>query len=70
LRGGQFRLEQRYLANVPLPDLGDDTRYSDAVVQDLAAFGKAIGKGHLSDVCDEIDRLACSLLGLTESPSR
>ena len=68
LLGGQFRLEQRYLANVPLPDLSDDTRYSDSTLQDLAALGKAIGKGKLSDVCDEVDKLASSLLGLTVKP--
>jgi adenine-specific DNA-methyltransferase len=64
LQGGQFRLEKRYLAKVPLPDLGEDTLYSDAVVEELAALGKAIGKGQLSSVCDKVDKLASSLLGI------
>jgi hypothetical protein len=64
LQGGQFRLEERYLAKVPLPDLSDETRYSSAVVGDLAELGKAIGKGQLGSVCGKVDRLAGSLLGL------
>jgi len=66
LQGGQFRLEQRYLANVPLPDLSDDTRYSDDTVHKLAALGKAIGEGRLRDVCNEVDQLASSLLVLAD----
>lgn len=68
LRGGQFRLEKRFLADVPLPDLSDDTRYSDATVQELVALGRAIGKGRLREVCGEVDHVASSLLIPAENP--
>lgn len=68
LQGGQFRLERKYLAPVPMPDLGDEARYSPEAVQELAELGKAIGKGLLSHISSTVDRLAGSLFGLTGQP--
>ena len=65
LQGGQLRLEKRFLSQVPLPDLTDDTQYSADVVSTLAALGRSIHAGELGEVAEEADRLVSLLYGLT-----
>ncbi len=44
-RGGQFNLSQRFVGQVPLPDLSDDLRAPSSVVTHLADLGRAIHAG-------------------------
>jgi len=61
MQGGQFNLEAKFLAAVPLPDLTDDVVVSRSVTGRLAALGRSIHAGRFHDVRDKINRVAVNV---------
>lgn len=64
LQGGQMRLERRFLANVPLPDLCSGSQISHEHFGQLVKFGKAIHAGRLRDVFPDLDCVVRLIYGL------
>ena len=64
LQGGQMRLERRFLAHMPLPDLTDETQTPTEVVSRLIELGKAVHAGKLKTVAPDLDKSMSLLYGL------
>jgi adenine-specific DNA-methyltransferase len=58
LQGGQLRLERRFLAKVPVPNLATDEFVSRSVVESLIRYGQGVAKGELEDNLEAINDLA------------
>jgi hypothetical protein len=57
LQGGQMRLEPRFLAQVPIPDLTDEMQGPAGAITRLIELGKEVHAGKLRKVIDAIDEL-------------
>ena len=64
LQGGQIRLEQRFLANVPLPDFCGGSQVSSGHFERLVHLGKAIHAGGLRDILRDLDGIVRLIYGL------
>jgi hypothetical protein len=64
LQGGQMRLEARFLSQVPLPDVTDETSCPVEVMQDLVELGKAIHTKGLKAVAPDLNKHVSPLYGL------
>lgn len=63
LQGGQMRLERRFLAPIPVPDLSDEGTPPN-LMQDLVALGRSIHRGDLEAVRSRLDRAAAAAYGV------
>ncbi len=45
--GGQYNINKNYINNVPIPNLSDKSKISDALLDELTALGKMIVEGRM-----------------------
>jgi hypothetical protein len=63
VQGGQFNLSTRFVNDVFLPDLANDTRYTGSLVEELAKVGREIHNGRMPELA-AIDELAAQAYGM------
>jgi hypothetical protein len=68
MQGGQFNLEAKFLSDVPLPDLTDDTVVSRSTTERLAALGRSICEGGFHEVRDKINQLVGGVYTVAVGP--
>lgn len=65
VQGGQFNLSNRFVKDIPLPNLGD-RRFPTDLLNELESLGRRIYEGGYERVLDEADRAAQRAYGLTK----
>ncbi len=65
VQGGQYNLSNRFVKDIPIPNLGDP-QFSSGILKRLADLGRRIHDGEFEQCRDDIDQAAPQAYGLRE----